>query len=422
MPYTPTEKQGVAWKLLREGPRHILLVGGSRSGKTTVIIEEVLCRAVRYPGSRHLIARLRFNHAKSSLWLDTIPKVLEFEGIKREQLKINESDHYIVLPNKSEIWIDGLDDKDRVEKILGREYSTVHFNEVSQIPYNTILLVLTRLAQKVTDQYGNLCGNKAYYDLNPVGRAHWAHKLFIEKMEPVDLIPLKNPSDYSTLTLNPDDNVDHLPSGYIEDVLDRLPEHKRKRFRHGEWGDPEGVIFTNWDIVDVIPEKVIRHSKKSYGLDFGFSINPAAFVKLNLLGKDLYIDELIYETGLTNPSLAKEIKNCNPTDLIYADSAEPKSIKELQLAGVQVKGAAKGPDSIRQGIDWLLEKNLHVTRRSANIQLELMNYEWKKDRNERSLLKPIDDYDHGMDAIRYGSEAFMREKKVAGSLLKRSYG
>lgn len=78
--FKPTLKQAEAWRLLREGPRHVLLVGGSRSGKTTLIVEEILCRAVKYPGSRHLLARLRFAHAKSSLWMDTIPKVLEMRG------------------------------------------------------------------------------------------------------------------------------------------------------------------------------------------------------------------------------------------------------------------------------------------------------------------------------------------------------
>jgi len=413
MTYLPTEKQKEAWKLLREGPRHVLLVGGSRSGKTTLIVEEIICRALQYPGSRHLIARLRFAHAKSALWLDTIPKLLQMEGIPRSALKTNESDHFIRFPNKSEIWVDGLDDKERVEKILGREYSTIHFNEISQISYNSVLMVLTRLAQNIKG-----CINKSYYDLNPVGRAHWGFKLFVQGVDPFSEEPLSNLNDYVKMVLNPDDNKANLPEGYIEDILDKLPEAKRRRFRHGEWGDPEGVIFTDWDVIEVIPERVLRHATKSYGLDFGFSVNPAALVWTGLVGDDLYLDELLYETNLTNQTLAKRINKHSPKDMILADSAEPKSIRELQEAGVRVKGAAKGPDSVRHGLDWLLAKKLHVTSRSINIQSELMNYEWKTDRNDKTLPEPIDDYNHAMDSIRYACEPYMRKKKIAGSLLR----
>lgn len=407
MGYEPTTKQAEAWKLLREGPRHVMLVGGSRSGKTTVIVEEIICRALFYPKSRHLIARLRFAHAKTSLWLDTLPSIMDMEGIKRSSLKISEADHYVKFNNGSEIWIDGLDDKERVEKVLGREYATIHFNEVSQITYSSILMVLTRLAQNIKG-----CQNKVFYDLNPVGRMHWAYKLFVLGIDPDTGQEITNPKDYASLSINPDDNRDHLPEGYIEDVLERLPKHKKRRFLHGEWGDPEGVIFTGWDIIDEVPEQVMRHVKSSYGLDFGFSVHPSAFVWLGLLGDDLYIDEIFYEPGLTNHAIAQRIKQADPKDLIYADSAEPKSVYELQTEGINIIGAAKGPDSIRQGLDWMLSKNIHVTKRSANIQMELMNYQWKVNRNEQALPEPIDDFNHAVDSCRYGAEAFRSGKEI----------
>lgn len=413
MPYVPTIKQSEAWKLLREGPRNVMLEGGSRSGKTSLIFEEILCRAIKYPKTRHLMARLRFAHAKTSLWLDTIPKMLAMEGIKRNSIKINESDHYLSLPNKSEIWIDGLDDKDRVEKVLGREYNTIFFNEISQIGYQSILMVLTRLALKVAG-----CMNKAYYDLNPVGRAHWGYKLFIQGKDPIGGLDINNYKDYAHILINPIDNLENLPEGYIEDILDNLPEHKRKRFKDGEWGDPEGVIFKNWEIIEEIPAKVMRHAVESYGLDFGFSINPATLIWLGLLGDDLYLDELIYEPGLTNQSLGKKIKENNVKSKIYGDSAEPKSIKELQLMGINIVGAKKGADSIRQGIDWLLGKKIYVTKKSANIQLELMNYEWKTDKNEHAIPQPVDDYNHALDATRYGSEIYKSRKRLAGPILR----
>ncbi len=338
--YRPTAKQGKAWVLLRSGPIHALLVGGSRSGKTTLTTEEVLCRAARYPESRHLLARLRIAHARASLWMDTIPKVMKMEGLARNKVKIYETDRLVVLPNESEIWVDGLDDKDRVEKILGREYATIFFNEVSQIPYDVITTVLTRLAQNIPG-----CINKAFYDLNPVGRGHWAYKLFIQKIHPITEKPLTNPDDYAAMYVNPDDNRENLPKGYIENILDNLPEHKRRRFRLGEWGDPEGVIFSNWKVVDEIQDAVKRRLRISYGLDFGFSVDPAALIWCGMFGDDLFLDELIYETELTNQQLGKRIKGMGIKDIIIADSSEPKSIKELKDMGINVKGAAKGQDS-----------------------------------------------------------------------------
>jgi len=419
MAYQPTEKQGQAWVLAREGPKHVLLVGGSRSGKTTVFIEEILSRASMFPKSRHLIARLRFAHAKASIWMDTLPKVLEMEGRSMETMDGSETDHYIRLPNGSEIWVDGLDDKARVDKILGREYASIYFNECHEIPYDSVSTVLTRLAQKVAG-----CPNKAYYDLNPVGKSHWAFKVFFQSVAPADVFgvedkPLTTPDQYASMYLQPDDNREHLPDGYIEETLDNLPEHKRRRFRRGEWGEPEGAVFPRWAIKDV-PEEVQRRAKRSHGLDFGFSVAAAALVDLYLYGDDLYIDELLYANGLTNTQLIKRIKAMGLTGVIYGDSAEPKSIKELSDGGVRIKGAAKGQDSIRQGIDWLLGKNIYVTRRSYNIQTELQNYVWETDRTGRLKTQPIDDYNDAIDATRYGAEAFMRgaekfkQKRIRG--------
>jgi len=215
---------------------------------------------------------------------------------------------------------------------------------------------------------------------------------------------------YAHMTINPRDNEENLPDGYIDNFLERLPENKRKRFLLGEWTDPEGVIFKDWHHIDEIPDEIIAHSRRSYGIDFGFSVDPAAVVALYLNGDDLYIDELLYETGLTNQELADRMRphiDAEPT--IYADSAEPKSIEEIRRLEFDIVGAVKGADSVQFGIDWLLSKNVYVTDQSYNVWNEQQNYVWR-DRGTVAGLgkpKPVDDFNHAMDAIRYGATEWM---------------
>ena len=136
-----------AARRLLEGPqRYTCLAGGTRSGKTFLIVRTILMRALRERGSRHAILRFRANAARASISLGTLPEVVRlcFPGMA---LKEHRQDGYFALPNGSRIWIGGLDDKDRVEKILGLEYATVFLNEASQIPYTSALIALTRLAQ-----------------------------------------------------------------------------------------------------------------------------------------------------------------------------------------------------------------------------------------------------------------------------------
>jgi Terminase RNaseH-like domain/Phage terminase large subunit len=213
--------------LLGGEAKHICLVGGARSGKTLLLVRAVLMRAVKAPGSRHLVARLRKNHVVSSIGRDTLPKVIElcFPGLP---FKLDQSEWFLTLPNKSEVWLGGLDDKERVEKILGTEFSTIYLNECSQIPLASVDTVRTRLAQKTK------LVNRMLYDLNPCGTGHWAHRLFVEKVNPHTRAPLPNPDDYASLVMNPIHNLDNLPPDYFPN-LDTLPEKQRLRFKEGQW-------------------------------------------------------------------------------------------------------------------------------------------------------------------------------------------
>lgn len=232
--------QKVAWSLLVGPALFVLLYGGSRSGKTAIIIANIFMRAIWAPGSRHLIARFRFNHAKTSLWYDTMPKVAKLMGIQHE-VRWNQTD-FVCRIGESEIWLTGLDDKERLEKILGTEYATIYINEASQVSYDAIEMVLTRLAQKTTLQ------PKLIIDCNPPTKRHWIYKLFILKRDPKENVPLAKPDNYVEMQLNPADNVMNIGETYM-DILASMSARARKRFEKGLFGDDvEGALFKQEDI------------------------------------------------------------------------------------------------------------------------------------------------------------------------------
>src|SRR5579872_3394942 len=232
-----TERQQEARALLQR-QRHTLLVGGSRSGKTTLLVHEIAERAVRADKSRHAILRLHANAARASIALDTLPKVFHL-AFPTERLQRHRTEGYFSLDNGSEIWIGGLGDRDQVEKILGKEYATIFLNECSQIPYASVLVALTRLAQVVDG-----LGQAAYYDLNPTSKAHWTNILFGEKRDPVSRQPLADPDDYARMFLNPRDNAANLTEQYLHS-LENLPERQRRRFYEGVYiDDLEGALFS----------------------------------------------------------------------------------------------------------------------------------------------------------------------------------
>jgi phage terminase large subunit-like protein len=217
----------------------ILLYSGSRAGKTFIIVYFIIIRALKAANTTHLFLRQTFSEANFSLINQTIPNVFSscFPEIKYD---LNKSEHIYRLPNGSELWVSGLDTGLQVEKILGTEFSSIYLGEVSQMQYESVLLVLTRLAQKST------LINKSYFDCNPPTKKHWSYKLFILNIDPITREPLKNPNDYGYLKLFPDDNKGNLADGYIENTLSNLPPKLRKRFLEGDYADEvEGALWTD---------------------------------------------------------------------------------------------------------------------------------------------------------------------------------
>lgn len=299
---------------LQTGPaRHIMAFGGSRSGKTFRCVKSIIVRAAKTT-SRHCIVRKNFNHAKRAIWLDTLPKVmrLAFPDLKYDE---NKSDYYITLPNGSEVWVGGLDDKERVEKILGNEYSTMYFNECSQIDYSSVQIALTRLAEK------NDLKKKAYYDMNPPSKKHWSYWLFVRHVDPIDNVPVDR-ENYVSLLMNPKDNLENIDPEYISEILDKMPEEQRKRFRDGEFSDDsDGQAYYSFDrdkhVATVTKDFMV--GQRCVGLDF--NVNPMSGIIGHYVNKKFYVmSEAFLENSDTYKMSTHLIKNGHKGATIYPDS------------------------------------------------------------------------------------------------------
>lgn len=246
MRFKATEKQREALEVCRQH-KYTLLSGGSRSGKTFALCVFIVVRACRVKG-RHAILRFHFNDCKQSIGMDTLPKVLDLMQVR---YTLNKADWvFTIQQTGSEIWIGGLDDKDRVEKILGKEFCTIYINEASQISYHAYQTALTRLAQRVEG-----VENRVFIDCNPPTRDHWLYALFKLHADPHNRnMPMPNAEAYGYLDMNPLDNVENLPDGYIDDVLSNLDERQRARFRDGEWLDRR--LGSLWSMDTIISSRV----------------------------------------------------------------------------------------------------------------------------------------------------------------------
>ena len=253
-----TVKQREAIKLLAGEASNSLLVGGSRSGKTFILVRSIVQRALKAAGSRHGIFRFRFNHVKASVGMDTFPKVMMlcFPGVK---FTLSREDWFARFENGSEIWFCGLDDKERADKVLGLEFATIYLNEASQIPLGSYEVAMTRLSQRVdqtTESGTRPLVNRLYVDCNPPAKTHWLYRLFVLKQDPVTKRPLTNPDNYQWMRINPSDNASNLSPDYITGVLGSLSGANRKRFLDGEFADAnpnalfQGEWLDRWRVID----------------------------------------------------------------------------------------------------------------------------------------------------------------------------
>jgi len=200
---------------------------------------------------------------------------------------------------------------------------------------------------------------------------------------------------------------DHRHNPFLSDQVRAKIENLRtsdaelwRVYARGLTGKVSGLVLNNWTICEIVPKNA---RLLAAGLDFGFTNDETGCVLVYKQNGELWVDEILYETGLTNPDIAERLiaagigKNID----IVADSAEPKSIEELRRLGLHVTGAKKGADSIINSIDILKRYTINITRKSVNLLKELARYKWKTDRSGKSLNEPVDSWNHLIDPLRY---------------------
>ncbi len=176
------------------------------------------------------------------------------------------------------------------------------------------------------------------------------------------------------------------------------------------------MIYENWEVVE---EKPTEMKLLGYGIDWGFTNDPTTIIKVEKGGDVIYLEELTYKKGMSNQDIINELirNGVSRQDDIIADSAEPKSIQEIFKAGFNIQRSIKGPDSIRVGISKMKEYKLKVSVKSQNLIREFKNYRWKMDKNGDSLNVPIDNFNHGLDAVRYViiNKTTIRKRRMFGA-------
>lgn len=359
--------------------------GGTSSGKTYTIMQVLFVYAMTEPNAVITICGQDLPNLKVGALRDA-KTIINGSEWMREYFNVNESGSFITGRNNSILEFKSYDNEQDA-KNGKRDYLFV--NEANGIPYEIYWQLQIRTRKRV------------YIDYNPSAR-FWAHDDVINT-EGTKLII----SDHRGNPFLSEEEHER-----IEGIAD---EELWKVYARGMTGKITGLVLTRWDIVDDLPPRD-EWRGDWYGMDFGFTNDPTALEHVVLAHGELFVDEVIYETGLTNPEIAQKAKAAGLTrgDMIVADSAEPKSIRELANTGLWVTPSEKGKDSIAVGLDILRRYVIHFTRRSQGIIGNAKAYQWKKDRDGKRTNDPQDGNDHGIDAIRYVALLKLNTRRQTG--------
>lgn len=358
-------------KAIKQGYDVVSAQGSSRSSKTYNIVIWLVNYLISHRNTSLSIVRGTLPALKGSVYRDVIEILIKF-GIYDEKKYLNKTEMIYHLPNGS--WIEFFS-TDNEQKIRGRKRDILYVNEANEITN----LEWKQLKMRTT--------KFAIIDYNPsFSDDHWIFKEVNKAKGTYNFI--------STYKDNP------FLEQVIVDEIEKLRTTNPSLWRIyglGLQAVVEGLIFKNIEIVDKVPALVKWRRR---GIDLGFTNDPSAIVDVYKSGKEVWLDEICYRTEMLTSDIIHELKP-NPEVKIICESADPRMIKEIHRAGLNIHAVKKGKGSIEAGITSMLGFKIHITRRSVNVIREFKNYTYMQDKDGKWLNTPIDTFNHAIDAIRY---------------------
>jgi phage terminase large subunit len=402
-----------AIKKLRKLKKRIRGVpGGTSAGKTFGILPILIDQAARTPGLEISVVSESIPHLRKGALKDFL-KIMKATG-RYNDANYNRTLLTYTFANGSYIEFFSADQEG---KVRGPRRHILYINECNNITFETFHQLSIRTSETI------------WLDFNP-SNEFWYHTELAEDTDFEELVLTYK--DNEALSDSIIREIEKAKSkAYFDSDLE-LPDllnasNIKNYYWHNWWkvyglglvGTLEGVIFTNWKQIDAVPREA---RLLGYAIDFGYTNDPTTLVAAYQWNGKIIWDELIYQTGMTNGDIANRMKSLEVrhSDFIIADSAEPKSIAEINRYGFHVIPADKGPDSINFGIDVLQEEEFYVTKRSTNMIKELRKYMWDKDKTGKTLNKPVDAFNHCIDPMRYLATAKMSKHKQKRGLRRRN--
>ena len=351
--------------------KRIRAIQGGTSASKTVSIILFLIHLAQSDKNQTLtsIVSESFPHLKRGAMRDFLLIMEEHKYFKDDQWNKSNSTYNFETGSKIEFF-----SADNGDKLRGARRDRLFLNEANNVTFDAFNQLEVRTKEFV------------FLDWNPVS-TFWFYEEIQGKRDDIEHLTLTY-LDNEALSLE------------IKASIEQRKENKNwwKVYGLGQLGEVEGKIYKDWKIIDEVPHeaRLVRR-----GLDFGYSNDPTAVVDIYSYNNGYILDELLYQKGMTNKQIADTLKNYDPI-LTVADSAEPKSIDELKSYGLNIIPSSKGPGSVLQGIQFIQDKRISMTKRSTNIIKEYRNYLWLTDKNGKITNEPDGVFNHCMDAIRYG--------------------
>jgi len=375
--------------LERTNAKNVLIYGGAGGGKSFTLAQFLLLDIIAQLRNKSILISRKYNPSLRISSMKLVRMLLYEYGIP---FKENKSEQIFYFPQfKSEIVFRGVDD---AEKLKSTEFNYIWLEEATEFTledYQSLRLRLRRPTHKGR--------NQIFLTFNPIGKSNWIYKYFFKEKQP----------DTEILHVNYKDNP-FLEEEYRQILknLEKQDPRYYKIYTLGEFADLDHLVYNNWDVVEKLPES---YDEIVYGLDFGYN-NPTALLKIGIKDNEIYVIKELYESHLTNADLIEKMRDFVDTDsIIYADSAEPARIEELNRAGFWVKPAYK---SVKDGIDFVKRHRVHIHKECVNTIEEIEMYSWKTDKEGNILEEPVKFKDHSLDALRYAMTIYFENTEIKG--------